>query len=374
MRRIAAMLLILIAGAACRSQSSPAQNSAPAEEREIDHVMERLLSPPVIHAEPGFTATVLVPPGQMYDPLTMIQHGDAVWVTDDGGNGHYGRIWKVDTHGHVSTGIPPEELTPTIGFDFAPPGFGDYAGKILTFSAPGFYSEGPRRPHVVEVHDPDRKMPKKKLCDLPNAGTVGEGIGGAGLEARFGPPGSAFANRFFTVAIMNNTIYQTTADGLCKPFVTFDEQVWGIAFLPDGSRMLATLKGGGPIFGGKRDAPDANVGRIVTVRPDGVIDPKPVIVAHRPTDVEVAPANFHAYGGQIFFTDWETDSSAPPDEPLPQECKLYRIASDGTAHLVASGFLRPAGISFIDGSIWILNINRDRGDLPDGSIIKIDVQ
>ena len=43
----------------------------------------------------------------------------------------------------------------------------------------------------------------------------------------------------------------------------------------------------------------------------------------------------------------------PPDMPLKPESTLNRIAPDGTVHLVASGFLRPAGVNFIDGSIWV---------------------
>ena len=41
-------------------------------EREIDRVLETLLAPPTIQTEPGFTATVLVPPGELYDPLSLI--------------------------------------------------------------------------------------------------------------------------------------------------------------------------------------------------------------------------------------------------------------------------------------------------------------
>ena len=59
---------------------------------------------------------------------------------------------------------------------------------------------------------------------------------------------------------------------------------------------------------------------------------------------------------------------------LKGESTLYRIAPDGSAHLVASGFLRPAGIAFVDGSIWISNINRDRVDLPEGAIVRIDIK
>lgn len=64
----------------------------------------------------------------------------------------------------------------------------------------------------------------------------------------------------------------------------------------------------------------------------------------------------------------------PLDVPLQGESTIYRIAPDGRAHLVASGFLRQAGIAFIDGSIWVSNINRDRVDMPDGSIVKIEVR
>ena len=64
----------------------------------------------------------------------------------------------------------------------------------------------------------------------------------------------------------------------------------------------------------------------------------------------------------------------PPDMPLKPESTLNRIAPDGTVHLVASGFLRPAGVSFIDGSIWVSNLNRDVPELPEGSIVRIDIR
>ena len=375
MRRFLAAIVALLAmlGLACGTTPQPDTAN---REREIDRVLETLLASPTIQTEPGFTATVLVPPGELYDPLTLIQHGDAVWVNDDGGTGPLGRIWAVDKQGRVSVVVDANRLNATTGFDIAPPGFGDYGGKIFTLSQQEFYGPGARRNHLIQVIDPNSDAPATTFCELPTHGTVSDGIAGAGLEARFGPPGTAFADRLFSVTILNNTVYQTTADGTCGPFVTFDRQVWGIAFMPDGSRMLATLKGGGPLMSGAgSSAPDANVGAIVSVRPDGTMDPTPVLAtAHRPTDVEVAPADFGAYAGQIFFTDWETDSRAPLDVPLKGESTLYRITPDGEAHLVASGFLRPAGIAFIDGSIWVSNINRDRVDMPEGSIVKIDVQ
>jgi hypothetical protein len=41
---------------------------------------------------------VLVPPGELYDPIFMILHGANVWLTDDGGveDGIGSRIVSVD--------------------------------------------------------------------------------------------------------------------------------------------------------------------------------------------------------------------------------------------------------------------------------------
>jgi hypothetical protein len=38
-------------------------------ETEAQRVVARLLAPPTIKTELGFTAKILVPPGQLYDPL-----------------------------------------------------------------------------------------------------------------------------------------------------------------------------------------------------------------------------------------------------------------------------------------------------------------
>ena len=372
---------VLVLGLGCGTVSEPGTSppdpgvATGGPVREIDRVLETLLAPPMVQTAPGFSATVLVPPGELYDPLTMISRGDVVWVNDDGGTGPHGRIWEIDREGHVSVAVEAERMNASTGFDVAPPGFGDHGGRIFTLSQQEFYGPGVRRNHVIEVVDPEGTAHAETFCELPTHGSVGDGIAGAGLEARFGPPDTPFANRFFSVTILNNTVYQTTADRTCTPFATFDRQVWGIAFTSDGSRMLATLKGGGPLMSGAAaSAADANQGAIVAVNPDGVIDPVPVLsTPRRPTDVEVAPDDFGEYAGQIFYTDWESDSSAPLDARLSGESTLYRIDADGDPHLVASGFVRPAGILFVDGSIWVSNINRDRVDMPEGSIIRLNV-
>ena len=219
---------------------------------------------------------------------------------------------------------------------------------IFTLSRQEFYGPGVRRNHLIQVVDPFGSAHAETVCELPTHGDVNDGIAGAGLEARFGPPDTPFANRLFSVTILNNTVYQTIPDGACSAFVTFDRQVWGIAFTADGSRMLATLKGGGPMMSGAgASAADENQGVIVSVGADGVVDPMPVLTtARRPTDVEVAPADFGAYAGQIFYTDWETDSSAPLDARLDGESTLYRISAEGESHPSRRGScVRPVSCS-----------------------------
>ena len=41
-------------------------------EEELTQLLDRLLAAPHIDATEGFTAKVLVPPGQLYDPLFMV--------------------------------------------------------------------------------------------------------------------------------------------------------------------------------------------------------------------------------------------------------------------------------------------------------------
>ena len=60
-------------------------SSVLAEDTEAQRLIKKLLAPPKIQTEAGFTAKLLVPPGQLYDPLFMHPQGEAVWLNDDGG-------------------------------------------------------------------------------------------------------------------------------------------------------------------------------------------------------------------------------------------------------------------------------------------------
>ncbi len=61
-------------------------------------------------------------------------------------------------------------------------------------------------------------------------------------------------------------------------------------------------------------------------------------------------------------------------QALKNDGKVYRVA-DGALHLVASGFVNPAGVRFLDGKLWISDINGDfiagKRELPDGFIAEI---
>ena len=78
------------------------------------------------------------------------------------------------------------------------------------------------------------------------------------------------------------------------------------------------------------------------------------------------------------LADREGDNySGPTTRPLKAEGKIYRIAPDGTRHLVASGFITPWGLEFIDGKLWVADgsgeFNPGR-EAPDGFIAEIRPQ
>ena len=217
-------------------------------EEELKRLMDRLLAPPAIRVEAGFTASVLVPPGYLYDPLFMLPRGQGVWINDDGGEeGEKGsRILSIDEKGAVSVLASLGKLVPVTGFDVAPPSFGQYGGQIFTLAQAKVGAEGATANHIIQRVDPRQGYTASVFCTLPTAGNVNQGISGAGVEARFGPEGSPFAGKFYAVTAYNNTIHQVTADGQCSPFLTFDAERWGspfsLVFSLDGKTMLEALR------------------------------------------------------------------------------------------------------------------------------------
>jgi len=120
---------------------------------------------------------------------------------------------------------------------------------------------------------------------------------------------------------------------------------------------------------------------VLRVSPEGIVDRQPLAEGlDSPTGLDVAPSGFGAFGGQLFVTD----SGPSPQVPVPMTQKLnangkiYRIAPDGQKHLVATGFISPAGLKFIDNRLWVTDVAGDfiggRRELPDGFIVLIDAK
>ena len=210
---------------------------------------------------------------------------------------------------------------------------------------------------------------------MPEAGA--KKIAGYGLDARFGPTGSPFAGKLFVVTIYNDAIYQVTPDGQCTPFIVFDGKQYSgpmvIAFAPDGLSMLVSVSRGP--FDITSEA--AATGAIVRVSADGKLADVPVFDGDgRPSGLAFAPAGFGAHGGQLFFADVGSfQVPVPMTQAIRADGKIYRLTPEGKAELVASGLHNPLGLSFIDGKLWVTDINGDfiagKRELPDGFVVQI---
>ncbi|MBV8775176.1 MAG: hypothetical protein JO166_23000 [Deltaproteobacteria bacterium] len=343
---------------------------------EAQSVVDRLLAPPTIRAEAGFNAKMLVPPGEFYDPLFMVPRGDSVWMNDDGKatDGHGSRLLSVWHDGKISVLLGADKLLPVTGFDLVPDNFGRYAGQIFSLAQPTTGMKGALANHVVQRIDL-RSHTTSVFCTLPPSGTTGKGIAGFGVDARFGPAGSAFADRFFSITALNDSIYQASADGSCKPFADLSSlgSPAGLTFSPNGSVMLVTVSPGEIVS--SRNQPK---GLIVSVSPDGKVDQKPVVTGlTTPLGLDVAPPGFGDYTGQIFVSDvGDIQTPVPQTQGLKRDGKVYRVTTDGKLKLVASGFVNPAGVRFVGHHLWVTDINGDfiagGRELPDGFLVQID--
>lgn len=347
-------------------------------EEEVKGVLDRLLAAPTIKTAEGFRAEVLTPPGHLYDPLWLQAQGEAIWLNDDGGEeGEKGsRIVAISKEGKVSEFIGLGRLLPVTGYGVAPASFGPFAGHIYSLAQGKVAAPGATENHVIQRVDPKSKDNATVVCTLKETGKTNKGVSGFGVDARFGPAGSPFADRFFAVAAFNNTIYQVKADNSCSPFVTFDGAVAGapmaLAFSTDGKSMLVSLKKGGIL-----EPPTEGSGIIVQVSPDGKVEEKPVVTGlSQPMGIMIAPASFGSYSGQIFVADVANiQAPVPMTQALNTDGKVYRVGADGKPQLVASGFINPVGMLVVDGALWVTDINGDfiagKRELPDGFIVKL---
>jgi hypothetical protein len=345
---------------------------------EAQAVIDRLLAPPTITAEPGFSATLLVPPGELYDPLFMVPRGDTVWMNDDGREigAHGSRILEFTLKGKISVLIDADKLLPTTGIDVAPADFGSYGGQIFTLAQPAVQMPGALANHVIQRIDPKTRT-VTTYCTLPPFGKVGNGIAGFGVAARFGPAGSPYKGAFYAIAALNDVIYAILPDGTCKEFADFSKfgSPAGLTFTNDNSAMLVTVSPGEVTSGAAE-----GTGLILRVAPDGRIDPTPVVTGlTRPFGLDVAPAGFGKFKDEIFVTDaGDIQIPVPATQALKHDGKIYRATPGGKLQVVATGLVNPAGARFIGNHLWITDINGDfiagKRELPDGLLVQIDAK
>jgi hypothetical protein len=73
-----------------------------------------------------------------------------------------------------------------------------------------------------------------------------------------------------------------------------------------------------------------------------------------------------------------TEIPVPMTQRVAVDGKVYRVTPDGQLQLVASGFLSPAGVKFIENKLWITDIACDfiagQRELPDGFIVEIEAK
>jgi hypothetical protein len=330
-----------------------------------------------IQAAAGFTAKVLVPPGELYDPLVMHAKDNEVWLNDDGKvDGDKGsRMVAVDNEGQVKVLVDANKMTPvSAGFDIAPADFGAYGGQIFALSQPKIGSENQVENYLIQRIDPHAGFAVSVFCTLPPLDA--KRVSGTGVDAGFAPHGSPFGNQLYAVTSSNGTIYTVDADGQCKPFTTFDEKRHGaplyVRFAQDGKSLLVTVVRGG-LYAASGTA-------VLRVLPDGAIVDQ--AVAEGGTmfgGLDIAPAEFGDYGGQLFVVDVGSfEIPVPQSQALRADGKVYRFTPDGHRELVVSGLINPWGLRFVGNRLLISDINGDfiygKRELPDGFIVEVRAQ
>ena len=131
--------------------ASAAAIAAGHDETEASRVTHRLLAAPRIMAVPGFNARLVVPPGELYDPLQMAPRREQVLVNDDGAQEDEGggRLVAIDSMGAVSVIAGPKKMLPDVGMDVATESFGPFGGRVFLLTQPTAGPKGLWANHLI---------------------------------------------------------------------------------------------------------------------------------------------------------------------------------------------------------------------------------
>lgn len=343
---------------------------------QLTDMLDRLLKIDIKPAA-GFSAKVIVPPGELYDPLVMHERDGAVLLNDDGKvEGDKGsRMLSINAEGQVTVLVDADKMTPvSAGFDIAPADFGIYGGQLFALSQPKIGSDHQIENYIIQRIDAKSDYAVSVFCTLPALDA--KRVSGTGVDAAFGPAGSPFAGKLYAVTSSNGTIYTVNANAQCAPFTTFDEARHGaplyLRFAPDGQSLLVTVVRGG-LYKARGTA-------VLRVMPDGAIVERAVAEGGIMFGgLDIAPAGFGAYAGQLFVVDVGSfEIPVPQGQALRADGKVYRVSPTGSLELVASGLINPWGLRFIGKRLWVSDINGDfiygKRELPDGFIVEIEAQ
>jgi hypothetical protein len=146
-----------------------------------------------------------------------------------------------------------------------------------------------------------------------------------------------------------------------------------LTFSPDHQWMLVSVT---PTNAAGAPDPKARRGMIMRLSPDGKIERKPLLWGlSMPAGMAFAPRHFGRYGGQLFFTDLGEFQTPKASLALKPDGKVMRLSTSGIPKLVASGFINPMHLSFIDHKLWVSDLNGDyivgKHEQPDGFIVEI---
>ncbi len=349
--------------------------AAPADD-ELSDLLANVMAVDIKPAA-GFTARLLVPPGELYDPLVMHEMDGVVWLNDDGKiNGDKGsRMISVAADGRVTVLVEADKMKPiSAGFDIAPTNFGAYGGQIFALSQPKVGSKNQVENYLIQRIAPHEDYAVSVFCTLPALDA--ERVSGTGVDAAFAPPGSPFAGAMYAVTSSNGTIYTVKADGRCAPFATFDTEQHGsplyLRFAPDGQSLLVSVVRGGLY--------NARGGAVLRVLPDGTIAEQAVVEGGTMLGgFDIAPQGFGDYAGQLFVVDVGSfEIPVPLGQALRADGKVYRVDHEGKFHVVVDGLINPWGLRFVGNRLWVSDINGDfiygKRELPDGFIVEIGVK
>ena len=248
---------------------------------------------------------------------------------------------SVDRKGQISVLVDADKMTPvSAGFDIAPADFCAYGGQIFALSQPKVGSDHQLENYVIQRIDLHDDYAVSVFCTLPALDA--ERVSGIDVDAAFGPSGSPFAGKLYAVTSCNGTIYTVSSAGQCAPFATFDVARHGgplyLRFALDGESVLVTVVRDGLYH--------ASGTAVLRVMPNATIVEQAVAKGGTMFGgLDIAPADFRAYAGQLFVVDVGSfEIPVPLGQAVRPDGKVYRIAPDVYLELVASGLLKRLGL------------------------------